>query len=81
MRNQIQKTFNFLVTLLIFTSLISSCKKDDDNNSNPIPATGATIKTTIIGKVIDTDGLLVIGATVSIGSLTTTTDNHGNFFL
>jgi len=79
MKNQIKKTVNFLFTLLVFSSLISSCKKDDDGGSNPFPPSGNTLKTSVLGTIKDTDGLIVSGAIVKLGTYTTTTDVRGNF--
>ncbi|HMT29199.1 MAG TPA: carboxypeptidase-like regulatory domain-containing protein [Bacteroidia bacterium] len=79
MKNQIQKSFIFLFTLFILSSLITSCKKDDDNNSNPFPPSGVTLKTSVLGTVTNTDGLIVSGVTVKLGVYTTTTDTRGNF--
>ncbi len=59
MRNQIQKTFNLLITLLVITSLVSSCKKDDDDGGAPFPPSGTTLKTSVLGTIKDTDGLIV----------------------
>ncbi len=79
MKNLIKKTLNFLVTLLVCSSLISSCKKDDDGGSNPFPPSGSTLKTSILGTIKDTDGMVVSGAMVKLGTYTTTTDARGNF--
>nr|HMT29196.1 carboxypeptidase-like regulatory domain-containing protein [Bacteroidia bacterium] len=79
MKNQIQKTFNFFIALFVVSSLISSCKKDDDGDSNPFPSSGATLKTAVIGTIKDTDGSIVTGATVKLGAVTTTTDSRGHF--
>ncbi len=79
MKNKINKTFIFLFTFLVISSLITSCKKDDDNNSNPITPSGPTLKTSVLGTITNTDGLVVPGATVQLGAYTTTSDTKGNF--
>ncbi len=76
---KIYKTFSFLFTLFVLSSLIFSCKKDDDDNSNSFLPTGATLKTAVLGTIKDTDGLIVSGATVKLGTYTTITDTRGNF--
>ncbi len=79
MKSLIQKSNLFFIVLLIFSSMISSCKKDDDDDSNPFPPSGSTLKTSVLGTIKDTDGFIVSGATVKLGTYTTTTDARGNF--
>src|SRR5688572_9915423 len=67
----------FLIVIIMIT-VLGSCKKDD-NDDNGGTSSGPTLKTTVIGKVTDLDGKIVIGATVKINQLTTTTDNRGTF--
>ena len=65
--------------LFLFLAIMSSCKKDDDSNSNPIPPSGTTFKTTIVGKISDDVNVVVAGATVRFGTNTTTTNEKGYF--
>jgi len=74
------RAINSVICLfLAITISISSCKKDDDDSANPIPPTGATLKTSVVGKITDTDGSVMPGVTVKLGSITTITDTRGHF--
>ncbi len=69
----------FLLLTFIFSAIISSCKKDEDNNSNTVPSSGATVKTTVVGKILDDLNAVVSGVTVKLGNHTTITNEKGYF--
>ncbi len=78
MKKSLSKSF-IILSIFAFTLLFfSACKKDDDNN-NPITPSGPTLKTSVTGRVTDTNGNVLIGVTVKLGSITTVTDIRGNF--
>lgn len=79
MQHQIKKTISLVLMVFFFASLITSCNKDDDNDSNSLPSTGTTLKTAVIGTIIDTDNKVVSGVTVTLGTNTTITDARGHF--
>jgi len=68
---------SFLLYIFLILVIISSCKKDESNES--IPPSGVTYKTTIVGKILDDLNVIVEGATVKCGTQTTTTNEKGYF--
>lgn len=58
------RTIDSVICLFMAIAIsLSSCKKDDDNSANPIPPSGTTLKTCVVGKITDTDGSVVPGVT------------------
>jgi hypothetical protein len=71
--------FNYVISVLILIAVIASCEKHDGDALDPVPPTGTTLKTTVAGKIVDNDGLILSGVTVKLGALTTVTDSRGYF--
>lgn len=76
-------TNKYLQTLLFILSmaLFFSCRKDLDNNSqNQLPdLTTKVTAASVSGFVTDENNAAVMGALVSVGSMSTTTDKYGFF--
>ncbi|MBN8684215.1 MAG: carboxypeptidase regulatory-like domain-containing protein [Chitinophagales bacterium] len=72
----LQKKYWLGLLGLALAFLWVACNKDLQNNSN---WPGKTVQTTFIGRVTDANGNAVSGATASVGTLSTTTDNNGVF--
>ena len=68
-----------LMVLLAFSIQLTSCKKDDDDSGTPITPTGSTYKTTVTGRVTDTNNDIVSGVTVKMGTKTSVSDARGFF--
>ncbi len=72
--------FVALLALFVAFTGLSGCSKDaaitDPNNLG-----GATVTTTIVGKIVDEAGQPVAGATVTGASLTVTTNKFGIFII
>jgi len=68
-----------LITFFAISSVIISCNKDDDS-STPSNYPGAKIKTTVTGRIIDTNGHGLSYVSVFMGGLSTISDERG-FFL
>ncbi len=70
----------FLIAAVVIT--INACRKDDSgnsdstNNSNP-----AQVNATISGIIIDAGNQPVIGAVITTGSITVSTDHYGMFLI
>ena len=68
--------------MLLAFSLVSttfvSCD-DDDPNDNVVPPTVEVAPNTVSGVLTGKDGSFVVGATVTLGSMTTTTDANGGY--
>ena len=85
-----KKLSSLLVLFMASMVLFSSCKKDIDAETNnppvvpgdkyPIPA-ATPVTGSVSGLIVNENNQAVDGATVSIGSNTTTTDARGNFSL
>src|SRR6188768_4116992 len=78
-------TTNYLLICLVISISLVSCQKEVKNDN---PQTGGNtgtvvnpspIQGTVTGKVIDNNNNAVAGATVKVGSNTTTTDTRGLF--
>ncbi len=68
------------IAFFAFSAVFVSCKKDDDDDSStPVTPSGPTLKTSVTGRITDTDGNVMSGVTVKLGSITTTSDNRGNY--
>lgn len=72
----LQKKYWLGLLGLALAFLWVACNKDLQNNSN---WPGKTVQTTFMGRVTDANGNAVSGATASVGTLSTTTDNNGVF--
>src|SRR6187399_2522778 len=81
MKNPFKIFFVTFRLLVIVTLLFSACKKDDNNDPDPIAPSGPTLKTSITGRATDTDGNALSGVLVKLGSITSTTDFYGNFLI
>jgi uncharacterized protein (TIGR02145 family) len=78
------KNNSLKIFALIFLSLfVNSCSKDDPTNPNPpSPSSelwGDGVTATVYGRVVDASGNAVVGASVTAGASSTTTDNQGVF--
>lgn len=79
----------FFALLLFFTLL--ACDKDDTTTSNPDLITqdteafkqnfGSEVSRSFLGTVVDVNNVPIEGVTISIGNMTTTTDNNGIFII
>lgn len=74
----LQKKYWLGLLGLALTFLWVACNKDLQNNGN---WPGKNVQTTFIGRVTDANGNAVSGATATVGTLSTTTDNNGVFRL
>ena len=78
----IMKQISFL--LLLFGLLLWSCREDsiiDEQTDTTKPQPTEYYETNMIGQVVDEAGVAIIGATVSAGGTTTTTNEFGYFRL
>jgi hypothetical protein len=78
--SSLQVRFPFVGRLLLvfFVALLGGCSAGiDDSPNDQVP----TVTTTIYGQVVDESGAPVIGAAISSGSVTATTDSKGLFIL
>ena len=78
------RRIQLLSALFIFGIVVTSCKKDPEPDppvENDYPSgtldLGATVTADFFGRVIDENGSPISGATVVVGSNTTTTDHNG----
>ncbi len=77
-----QLSFKFLMPLMILFAAVTifSCKKDDVNNPTPnLPDLQSRVTSSVSGFVSDENNLPVSGATVKVGSSTSSTDEYGFF--
>ncbi|CAN5501894.1 hypothetical protein BH11BAC1_BH11BAC1_20910 [soil metagenome] len=71
----------FLLATAI-ASIINGCRKDESNGDvDPGTSSSSQVHAIITGIVTDENSQPVIGAVVVAGTLSTTTDHYGNFFL
>lgn len=68
----------YLFYLIIFSILLSTCKKSEDN---PIIFEEITDNSNISGIIKDADGIILSGVKVSIGSNSTISDENGKYIL
>ena len=75
------KTIKLLILLMVATLGMQSCRKDSDiiKVIPPNPEVGMNVQGSVMGIVIDENGLAVSEATVTFGNLTENTDQFGVF--
>ncbi len=75
------KTIKLLILLMVASLGMQSCRKDSDiiEVTSPTPEFGMNVQGSVMGTVIDENGLAVSEATVSFGNLTESTDQYGVF--
>lgn len=78
-----KKRTHFFILFISTIVFIAGCKKDIPEPSNPTPPGlfGANKTTTVMGTVLDENGQPIEGATVTVGNITTQTNNNGMFSL
>ncbi len=82
------KKIKLLLACFCASALLIGCNEDDDSNNNGGGGSGSnfeqnfgsTVSRDFFGQVVNTNNQPVVGASVKIGSTTTTTDANGMFF-
>lgn len=77
------KKLTNLLAVLVLMFTINSCKKNEISTTDVIVPyePGATVTTTVAGKVTNETGTALNGVTITIGSTTVMTDAEGQFII
>lgn len=82
------KKFPLLLILIIFATVLDSCKKNPDVPGGPdnpsipgVPTEGIKVSTSIFGRIVDESDKPLAGVTITGGGSSTTTDENGIYYI